>query len=470
MFFPITTAILAGCIFWARAKGGRCGALFLSLCVWGLGVVLMSVPIFTYDVAYSVAVDAFVAACLFVTTLCYLLARAKPRDVATTYWNRPREMLLAKVLGVAGIIGCIPLLIGAEENLSVSYLLENLASIREANFDSLEDPVAGTATAFLAGILASGSVLSVIAAARFGRPGGRLLIALGIVNFILISTVGLFVYGGRSTLFYVIGLMLISFYVSGRHSGRRIRALSPKNVLLAIVLAVSAGYFSTSWVQTREGSVDPEEVLVGTQRANYRPWIKPLARSDDALGIGLVNIGYMASPLPTLAFYVQQGPLPGPFWGSYSYPLPALALGRLTMTPPSQRWSDTRHKVFAPIEAAGYFGNVWSTWLRDLLIDFGYLGAIIFCGAFGAFMAWARNGYERTGALHYHCFEVLACFVFAYGAFTGILFVTFLVTAFFMTLALMFAARATFSGEALPFPWTQGTQGQPAPSRALTRF
>lgn len=446
MLFPFTTVTLAACLLIAYRNGGRRSAVFLALLVWAVGVACMSAPIFDYNVGYSPRTDLFVAGCLMALTSVYALVRARPRQDIPRYWNRDQERLLVKCIGVLGIIGCVLLFVDARASgaeISIGYLLTNLSSIRE---NALSEDATGTTLALISGFLASCAMLSVIAAAWYGRSGGLTILLLGIANLVLVGSVGLFVYAGRTTLFYGVCFALISCYLAGR----RLLTPRPRTLLIGGVALISVWYFSVSWVQTRQGSYDPERILFQTQRASYSPWLAPIARSDPALGVGLVTIGYMASPIPTLAFYVEQRPVPGPFWGGYSYPVPMKAAGVLARTP-TRPWSDTRRDVFTPLEASGYFGNVWATWLRDLLIDFGYAGALAFCALFGAFMAWTRNAFERTGALHYHCLEVLACFTFAYGAFAGVLFFTFLASAFFIALGMMFAMRITW-GARRPSP------------------
>ena len=128
--------------------------------------------------------------------------------------------------------------------------------------------------------------------------------------------------------------------------------------------------------------------------------------------------------------------------GGILLPLPSAVAATAVGRP--YDWRDVRRDVFAPFEAAGYFSNVWATWLRDLVVDFGWFGAVLFCGLYGGFMAWARNRFELTGALHYHFLEVIACFVFAFGAFTGILYASWVAYAFFAALVMMVAVRVTF--------------------------
>jgi len=103
-----------------------------------------------------------------------------------------------------------------------------------------------------------------------------------------------------------------------------------------------------------------------------------------------------------------------------------------------------RRDIFGVYVGRGYNGNVWATWLRDLRLDFGYLGAICFCGLFGGFMAWARNRFELTGAVHYHCLVTIAGLTFANGAFSNLLFNNFLAYAFFVGVAFMVAMQIDF--------------------------
>ena len=87
---------------------------------------------------------------------------------------------------------------------------------------------------------------------------------------------------------------------------------------------MSGWYFSTEFIATREGTVRVDYLLSGLERAQLSPWIAPLAHNNEAVGTALVNYGYFSSPLPTLAWYLESGPLPGPYWGANSYPLPLL--------------------------------------------------------------------------------------------------------------------------------------------------
>jgi hypothetical protein len=293
---------------------------------------------------------------------------------------------------------------------------------------------------FVSTIMAACGILSIIAAARLGGEGGPVLRWLAILDFVLLTLISLGVYAGRATIFNVVLLILISLYVSGR----RFSPFRPRTLVVTTLLLLSTWYFSTTFLSAREGNTSALLVLDATQRAQVRPWIKQRADSDPNVGLALVSIGYFGSPLPTLAFYMQQ-PMPGPFYGEYSYPLVSRAIGTLTGEWSREQWVDHRRQVFAPLESRNYFGNVWTTLLRDLLVDFGLLGTVIFCGLSGAFVAWARNQYEAFGALHYHYLEVLASFTLTFGAMASVLWSSFVAVPFFLALVIMCLVRLEFA-------------------------
>jgi len=411
----------------------------MKLAVWAVAVsvILPALPLLSYRVDYSVTTDAFVAGCLLVMTGGYYFARTRPRATPATYNDAVSEAVIARVLAGLGIVGSALLLVdtqAAGSHLSIGFLLENLSAIRASAFDALADSSRPSPLTFVGLYLAPCSLLAIIAAVKVG---GRTLVGLAAVGFVLLAMVSLFVYGGRTTLFVALLLGLVSWYLSGK----RIAVLRLRAWLYAALAVLVIAYFSVSWIDTRQGaSFNPEADLAVTQHAEYHPLVAPIAQRNETVATGLLSLGYFGSPLPTLTFYLQQKPIPGPYNGAYSFPLPTRMAGRLTGRD-VQPSVDLRAEVFEPLEAAGYFGNVWTTWLRDLFVDFGYTGALLACGLFGAFMAWSRNRFERTGALHYHYLEVISCLTIAFGAFTSYLPFSFLSSAFFTAVVVMFVTR-----------------------------
>lgn len=444
MFFPAAFVALVVCIVAAYRCDGRRSPVVLALSVWGVSLLLALPIVFSYAVAYSVWSDLFVAACLSALTLSYCFLR-QTRPPASAYDKRAQEIRIAKRIGVVGILGCLLLLYDAYLNaglqFSPGYLINNLTAIRTENADRLAEGVSpGGTLVTIASLMAPCGILTAIAAVRLGREGGSVLRQIAAANFALLAAVSLLVYAGRSTLVNVGLLILISLFLSGR----RWSLLQPRTIAVAALVLGTLWYFSTGWLGTREENANATAILEETQRAEPQDWLKTTVANDAALGLATVSLGYFASPIPTLAFYMQQ-PHPGPFYGAYSFPIPDRAVGTITGTWTPSDWLDTRRAIYEPLEARNYFGNVWATWLRDLLVDFGYLGAIIFCMLFGSFMAWARNQHEHYGALHYHYFEVIACFTLGFGAFTSVLWSSFIAVPFFLALGIMAFVRADWA-------------------------
>lgn len=445
MLFPVTSICLAACLYAAYRYDGRRSPLVLGLAAWAVGIVLASPIVFSYAVTYSLATDFFVAACLSAVTIVYLLRRNTPRQAPQTYFNRPLELRIVKLLGTAGALGCILLLVDAKLNsglqLSFSYVAKNISTIRDQAFDRLAAGENRGLIGTIGGLLAPCAVLNVIATASLGRKAGRLFKWLAVGNFVLIAAVSLMVFAGRAIVANVIFLVLITIFLQGR----RLAPVRARTLVVGVLAFVAIAFFSTTFLGSREGSISAIAVLEETQRAQVRPWLEPLAEDYPGVGLAAVSAGYFASPIPTLHFYTGAKPLPGPFYGQYTYQLPARLVGTLTGTWERNQWLDTRKQIFAPLEARNYFGNVWSTWLRDLLVDFGYPGAILFCGLFGMFLAWTRNRWELTGAQHYAYLQTIACFTLAFGAFTSFMWEPFLAYPFFMALGIMVITRAARS-------------------------
>ncbi len=445
VLFPLTSLCLIGGIVAAYRHDARRSPMVLALSAWAVSLLLASPVFFDYVVAYSLATDAFAAVCLSAIVITYVRCRQTPRQAPSTYEQRAQEIRIATVLGVLGVLGCLLLLADARATtglqFSLSYLTENLSTIREERFEELATATNRGAIGTLGGFTAPCAVLSVLAAVRLGREGGHVIRWLGTINFVLVAAVSLMVLAGRATIVNLLLLALISVFVSGR----RLSPFRPRTLIITALLLVSGWYFATTFVGARQENSDALAILEKTQRAEPQPWADSII-NNESTALAISSLGYFASPMPTFHFYMQ-GETPGPFYGAYSFQLPARVVGTLDGTWTRDQWFSLRKDVHAPLESRNYFGNVWATWLRDLLVDFGYFGAVVFCVLFGLFMAWARNRYELTSALHYHYLEVIACFLLGFGAFTSFLFDPFLAYPFFIALAVMIIVRLGLSLE-----------------------
>lgn len=401
----------------------------IVLWAWAAAIALPALPLLRFSIDYSIWADALVGGCLVVMTAAYKGTRRRPRTPPAPY-APDKELAIVWALAVLGAIGCLLLLIDGGAKFSPSYLLENISTIRAVSFDRVAEDTRQSPLAVVGTLLAPCGLLTIIAAVKLRR---RSLVAVGLLDLALFGLVGLLLLGGRTLLFMAVLLAVVSW----RLSGHRVN-FGPRTWLGVAAAVLLVSYFSVSWIKNRQGGdFSPTRELLITQRAEIPPW----AAGNQNIATALLSFGYFASPLPALSYYTQKDPIPGPLYGAYSFPIVEHAWAKARGVP-SQKRSVERAEVFAPFEESGYYGNVWATLIRDLLVDFRWPGTLACFAIFGWLLAWARNGLESSGALHYHYLESISCYIVAFGAFTSYLWNPMIAIGLCTAIAVMFVTRA----------------------------
>lgn len=431
--------------------------MMVGLSVWAIAVLLTALPVLTYLTPYSAKVDRFVALCLAFAAAGYNVIRKPSIPTPASPPKLRDDQAAVWWLGWVGILGNVLLLFYAMKlgtNLSPSYLLHNLATIRNQSFGLIVTGVHGP-IGLLGTFLAPASYLYLIIVTRL-----KINWLLTAANFGLIVLVGLFFYGGRQTIFVAALLVITALWVRGVKVH-----LKPRTVLIAIVALASVSYFTTSFVAARQRTSDPHQLLRITSRADYGAWTASRAYANPKFGSELLQYSYLSSPIPSLMYYINTGLAPHPLYGAYSFPLPATVVGHLLGTYSPDQWTKARINVLRPFQSTGYVANSWATILRDLFADFGEVGAVLFCGLVGIFMAWARNRWEDTGEIFYHALEVYATVTFAFGAFQSLLYPDYVANGFFLAWAIVILrhlASPVGSRRARPRPAIAGSALQTA--------
>lgn len=437
MLFPLTTVVVAALLVAAWRTYGRRGALTVGLSVWLFALLIGLVPVVEFQVAYSLSADVFAAGCIGALALAYMAVRKSPTGPpAQTATPKTERQAVILALGV-GLLGCFMVLADARlagMPLSLTGLTSNLADVRSTTNDPVEQAARGGRPLFQFGIWFMSFAYVGIAAAIV-RPTDSTVKRLFWAALVGIAAVSLLVFAGRTILINGVLLALVALLLSPR----RVTLRHPKAIVAVAALSVAGWYFSVEYFTAREGGqINVPKYLHELERARLPDSLKAPVNESPALGSAIVNYGYFASPAPSLSWYMQQPDIPGPYWGSASFPLKPMLLGRFV---PQTDWSTIREQTFSVLESRGYAGNIWPTWLRDLRLDWGYYGAMLFCALFGAFMAWVRNVYERRGKVHFQVLEALAALTFAFGAFQNLLWVNVYSTTFIAALV-MWAAIA----------------------------
>ena len=460
--YPFTILSIVTSLFVATKLDRSTSGLRIALYAWTVELVLIALPLLVFKVEYSIRTDLFVAAALLLQTAGYLLIRlhGRPQNltqpVARTERAWGKEIRISLVFAVLGIVGNLILLRSADVSINFVVLIQDLENIRNSTFEDLTG-LQRTGLEVAGSYLASASALAIISGAYFFSVRKtipdqfqrlvRTLLWLAAINFALATLVSLFVYGGRVAL--VVGVLLFVLAIVLR--GGKLLKVSPMRLVVATAAIVTIFFFSTAWLAAREKVTDPATLLRGSQRAEYHPLVEPFVRDSESTGMFLLSVGYYSSPLPTLSYYLERDATPGPLWGQYSYPLLARMYHRVvgTINPPT--WLDTRDDVFWPLESAGYPGNVWATWLRDLIVDFGYSGALLFVFCFGALLAFARNRFDQTGSAMWHNLEVIGVLTLVFAPFQNMLWYTQVADAFFFAIIALVLVRLTPDAESPRF-------------------
>jgi hypothetical protein len=157
--------------------------------------------------------------------------------------------------------------------------------------------------------------------------------------------------------------------------------------VLALLVSVSALILlSTVFVEARLGGTSPDFLLMQSHRAKLNPVIDSLTRDLPGVRHGLFTLSYFTVPIPTLTYFLDLPGsfFPGPYWGQYNFPgFSDNVLRRILPDEFYLGWGRVRYEVFGMLSMNGYGGNVWSSLLRDLSVDFTRTGAAIFLFFFG---------------------------------------------------------------------------------------
>lgn len=96
------------------------------------------------------------------------------------------------------------------------------------------------------------------------------------------------------------------------------------------------------------------------------------------------GLSYFVTPIPTMTFYFNYTDFTEwNYLGAYNFPILSKLINLYFEEPYS--WLQIRGKLSVPLVQMGYSDNPWATGIRDLIIDFGIWGTLLFITMFGYF-------------------------------------------------------------------------------------
>lgn len=378
---------------------------------WLIGLALLSLPLFKYFESFRGETAAYLIGVLF---------SFSSGSIAAAFWARRHATLTeltaardaeAQRLGVSlrvlhtllilGLLGTslvlLNALLGGSLSLTDRLDASNFAALRSDAMSSTEShigPLFGPASLMSAiGGLGVAYVFYLRGSKSTVLSGHKRLYGIALLVLAFNMLTGVVGFGSR--MFAIFGILVAFFaFMEGRWSiGERliVRRLTPKRfVVIMFSMTVTLAVLwaaATIFLEKRVQRQDPQTLLFRTHRASLAPFVYDLTRDDKASQYFMLSLSYLSTPIPTMTFYLDlpQSRQPGPFFGEYNFPAIWRWGRRITFNSDPYSWEKARYDIFKPLGDIGFGMNVWSTMVRDLISDFGKVGALIFIATLGYF-------------------------------------------------------------------------------------
>lgn len=420
--------------------------LFSSL--WIVGYLVYASPIFIVreSITFEATLYVLAAHTLFCvgSLLPDFLSRGTARMAALPVVpgeSSTQSALSFRLLAVIGLVGLVGLLsvlidgvltssIGLGERLTGTALSEvrNETFARAAGFEA-QGPLVRLNQFVAAAFLFIGLLFNV-GLVRFGQSKRFFLIALAVVSALLIMFNQLLIRSGRMDLIVLLLSMGFAILLGPAAAARQslVRFIRRHRVLvLALGLPALAGLLyllGVVFVQGRSGGVSALFALYAAHRMGLTGLAESLVAGSPGLETAVLSLSYLVAPLTTHSFYfsLSDAAFSGPYWGQYNFQyLTGTVMRYAGFGADWEFFWSIRNKVWAPLASLGYGTNVWATVLRDLAIDFGWIGALVWMFFLGLVSKWlalkAISGRYPALVVAYSFTAVFLLFSFAISMF-----------------------------------------------------
>lgn len=206
--------------------------------------------------------------------------------------------------------------------------------------------------------------------------------------FLLLET---YLEGGRGMLVFIFTTMIYLFILT-RRNGRLLISdiFSRQNIRIALRfswLLVIVIYVLMVWFPKNRNPLLLDNFgayLSYGSRASLSSSAESVA---DIISPGVTlpfffSLTYFTTPIPTLTFFFENSDFTHwNYLGAYNFPLFNKLIELITSQKTS--WLDIRYRIAEPLARLSYAINPWATGFRDLIIDFGIWGSLIFLFFFG---------------------------------------------------------------------------------------
>jgi hypothetical protein len=370
--------------------------LVVFLVVWILPLSILGLGIVQYEgVRFESQGTLYLAVCLVFFTIGFGLGNLRKSYSKLTILSQAsmNERLAQdihhhqRLITYFALAGILAALLFSMEMLFVVGIQPTSFEDTRAAFSLREVTILSQA----ATVLGAGGFFSLVAVILGWSQLSRRRRILWLLSPMLLSAFSL-LSAGRQT---VLQLVLIAFFallLRTGPKGSRLRRFAVNAIFGGIVFLTLAYGMTVSSLRSGEDVTGKKGALLSQGF---------MARLDVGLDAALEDqsavirdgsaelLFYFTHPIPNFLIFFDQ-PRPGPYWGLWELPFLARRLESLGIVSSSV---DARiDRVYAMFAISGRAPQVWQTGFRDLIIDFGDIGALIVVLLFGF---WAGRVYFR---------------------------------------------------------------------------
>jgi hypothetical protein len=430
---------------------------------WVFGAFLLALPLFTYAEEFSfqgglVLFSLVSAYCIGDLAAGFAsVAKRRARAVKTVPFRAIHRANFERTLSILvwlGVIGTSLLIVDSiltsGLNLSSHLDLSNAKAVRDSHMNgevSRIGPLHGVSTALW------GMGGAIVALVMYFRGLGSTAISFGLrwgcrAWLLLAVFSGLIVSGSRMEAIFALCVAGFGYLEGRRASGKAVIRVNffkrfGKWLLLAPFILVALWFLTTYFLEKRVGGQDAERLMYTTHRATLNNDLRNFIGRNPSAKYFILSVSYFSTPLPTYEYYVDlpDARAPGPFWGEYDFPTVARWIRRFTLNYDPIAWELARMEIFRPLGDIGFGTNVWATLARDIIADFGKLGAVVFFGFLGYLAASLHLTQRRAPSPRAAVFAVYVKLVVVFSGLVSVLYLPIIQWGLISALVLAFMTR-----------------------------
>ena len=372
--------------------------------LWIVQMIILTLPIFEYFNTITLSSATYMVAGHICFALGVIIAMGNRSHHAPTLSlagaNSSRTMFI--VLAMLGIAAQLAVSFDSFSatgfSLSDRFDSEIYKGMRELQFTTTRETTLGkliipaSILAPLCNVVAAYFAFCYARREQWARSLTRESI-LAIAAMLIVIADALVLKGGRMNISFLLFLVIVAGSLGAALRPRKTKPRSLiRKLALALPLLLLLSIASAFFQQFRGFNADPMEQMPIVAAATVAPELKPLVMSNQFLGFYMLQLTYLSSSTEVLNFYLElpKAQMPGPFYGAYSFNVVYHYLTRFMPGFSRDFWAQARVELFTPLAQEGRLGNVWPTLLRDLIGDFGRIGALLFLVMFG----WAGQRFS----------------------------------------------------------------------------